>query len=349
MVYMDKEMASKLIDYFKGYKRKTISADEIFSLVKDAEYEDFAHCIKRLIDEDILIPVKSAGLTGRVPRVFSKYRINSPTLRECYIAELERISINLHKNIHLEYYFSSSEFVWYEDKESILKIDKYLKNNGLPKYFAGAPERSYQIFGDEKFITHKKGKRLLERLRLYDSMKITTGYEPAVFFINSNQFLSNRDLHKHVIIENRTTFHALSDVIRESQLTSLIYGAGFGILSSIGEFPNQIDLQHAKHEYFYFGDLDNSGISIWYHAKEKADVKLAVPFYKALLELESAEGKEYQKVDSHALRCFLCNFEPEEQEKIKTILESGRYYPQEAIKESELQEIFLSCFGEKKG
>lgn len=336
-----------LSDYLKECRKKTITLDELTALFGgEAVYSEFAAAVTEFIDSNILVPVKSAGYTSRTPRLPCKYKFNSGVMREEYKCDLERMALILHKKINLEYYFSQPQSVWEADKENILKLDRYLIINGLPEYPTATPERSYQIFGDEKVIDEKQGKRLLQRVRLYEEMKISNGVDPAMFFINANKFNLSQPIHKHLIIENRTPFYLLSEVLHGSELTSLIYGAGFNILSSIAIFENQIDLPASSHQYFYFGDLDYTGISIWHYLAEKVNVKPALFFYKALLEREAACGKEYQVPNFNALNHFLQYFERTDQDNIQFILENGKYYPQEALAKQDIHSVFLKCFGE---
>lgn len=346
---MEKTIRSQLGEYLKEYRKKTITLDELSSLFGgEVSYSEFADAVTEFMDSNVLLPIKSAGFSSRTPRLPHKYKINSSIMLEEYKCDIERMAIALHKKINLEYYFFQPQSVWEADRENILKLDRYLLTSGLPEYPAGAPERSYQIFGDEKFIDEKQGRRLLHRLRLYEEMRISTGFDPAMFFVNAKKFNSGQNVHKHLIIENRTPFYALSEILGGSALTTLIYGAGFNILSSVTMFEKQIDLPGVKHKYFYFGDLDYTGISIWYYLFEKVNAEPALFFYKALLEREAAYGKEYQQPNPTALNHFLKYFDTEEGERIQTILASGKYYPQEALWRQELQDVFFGCF-EKDG
>ena len=343
---MKNELSLQIIDYLKKYKKKTIALDELSSLFGgDISYIDFAKAVEGLVNLFVLFPYESSGFSQRPPRLYNKYRINFSYLKEDFFGEIKYMAATVHHKINLEYYFSKSQPTWEADKDNILKVDYYLKNYGLPKHPASAPERSYQIFGDEKFIDENSGKRLLQRLCLYDEMKIESGFDPAMFFINSEKFLNSHSLHKHLIIENRAPFYALSESeIVHAGFTSLIYGAGFNILSSIGIFEKQIDLQNSRHQYYYFGDLDYSGISIWHYVAKRVDTKPAIPFYNALMNCEAAIGKEYQQKNMEALNAFLNFFERPAQEHIIATLSNGKYFPQEALEKQRMQDIFINFF-----
>ncbi len=239
-------------------------------------------------------------------------------------------------------YLSTSEKKWVEDEPWILKIDEYLKTNGLPTADTNSSERSYELVKDEKWMDEKGGKALLERIHLFDKLKIVKTPDPLMFSLNPQRIAFNQKVHKHLIVENKATYYGLIDSLASTSCTTLIFGSGWKIVSSLRQLAQQVGLtkNEHQHEIYYFGDLDYEGISIYYYLYEKYDVKLAIEFYQALLEKSFYKGKDHQTRNEEAIKHFLLHFTEEEQEKLVDLFQEKGYYPQEALVKDELQHIW---------
>lgn len=329
----------KLKQMLATYGKRTIALTELEHLLKSHvhSYEEFAEQILQLEKDSILEMVKSKGRTLRSPSLAYQYRINKNLLTHDFHLELQTYHHQLHSAILLDYYFSKDPKHWKEDLPYILKIDRYLKQNGFPTDLVPAPERSFEIVGDEKWITEKGGKELLERIHMFDKLSIIPISEPIMFAINPNHI--QEKVQYHLIVENKTTYQGLLPALLETSFSTLIYGSGKTIIKSIEQFENQYPVK-AIHHFFYFGDIDREGIAIWYMLAKKINVVLAMPFYRECLKLEAVKGKEYQKEHAEAMGAFLNDFSEKEQEKIVKLLQDGYYYPQEILKAKQLQSIW---------
>jgi hypothetical protein len=322
------------------FKKKTIGLTELEKMLKPYvdTYKDFAQEILQLEQEAVLVMVKAKGRTNRVPSLAFQYRINKSDLVGDYHKELQQYRSILHPSINLDEYYRQDPSVWKNDLPFLLKIDQYLKQSSFPKEQVPAPERSYELVGDEKWIVEKGGKEILERIDLFLLLKIIPVSEPLMFGINPNKL--NEKTQYHLIVENKTTYQGLLPVLTKTIFSTLIYGAGKAVVKSIEQFSMQYPIE-ANHQFFYFGDLDREGILIWYSFNQKEKATLALPFYLACLEKEAAIGKEYQKEHNMALEQFLAFFQSKQlQEKIRSLLADGKYHPQETLKTKELQQIW---------
>lgn len=322
-----------------GFSRKTIRLDELEDIMKEVlhTYEDFAEAVLELETVGILNMVKSKGRTSRVPSLAFQYRINKSHLAESHHKQLQQYRLSLHPLLNLDYYYHHDPSIWDKDRYYIMKLDDYLKTEDLPPEPVPAPERSFELVGDEKWITEKGGKELLERVGLFDRLNIIPVSEPLMFAINPNKVMAPTQYH--LIVENKTTYQGLLPTLPETIFATLIYGAGKAVIKCIEQFPLQYPVE-ANHQLYYFGDLDKEGISIWYSLFKKQSIRLALPFYLACLEKEEARGKEYQKENKEAQDRFLSYFAIEQQHQIRSLLKNGFYHPQETLKTRELQEIW---------
>lgn len=335
-------MKDIILNLLKEYKRRTISLIEIEkALSGNADYVDFANVINELMAKGILFPVKKHGTNNKKIPLPNTYRIDKSYFRKDLVDEITSYQFKTNEHINLQAYFSLSEKRWMKDLPYIKKIESYINREGLPQYEVTAPERSYEITGDEKWIDEKGGRDLLERIELLEKMRINPMPDPLMFAINTNIINDSRE-HLHLIVENKATFYALLDDIKNTVFTSLVYGAGWKVLGGITVFERQLGLKKKHNTFFYFGDLDFEGISIWYKLNKKKKSKLAVEFYEFLLDKPCSYGKENQEPNREAIDSFLLNFNNYNKEKIVNTLENNGYYPQEGLDKRELQAIWRS-------
>ena len=222
-------------------------------------------------------------------------------------------------------------------------MDGYLKNYGFPEVEIFIPELSLKLTGDEKWIDEKGGKKLLSRIEIWDDLKPCKYPDPLMFSVNPLKL--NGESHIHMVVENKTTYHVMSEFLGQTEFTSLIYGAGWKIVSNIHMAKKQMGIEDKKNEFYYFGDLDFEGVSIWHDLFEKYGVKLAVHFYKRLICKRHYAGKQNQTKNERAIEELAENFSKSEIEKIRRILNEGHYCPQEALSGEELKDIWRNFYG----
>lgn len=337
-------MKNRLVSVLEVAKKSTITLSELEKIADNRDtYEDFAEAVQTLLDEGCIKAVKSHGANWRgLPNSF---RIQKGKVKQPLIGEIQEMQFKVHQAIELQAYFSLSRKKWMEDKPWILMIDRYLQSNGLPTTYTNSSERSYDLVKDEKWIDEKGGKALLEKINLMDKLKIMKTPDPLMFAINPNQLVSNQTIHKHLIVENKATYFSLIDSLSTTNFTTLIYGSGWKIASSLSQLSKQLGLmnEEVQHAIYYFGDLDYEGISIYFHLYEKYKVKVATCFYEAMLRKPFYKGKENQMRNEVAVQHFLHYFDEECQEIIAKMFEENGYYPQEVLTKEELHHIWRNA------
>ncbi|MFJ8064514.1 Wadjet anti-phage system protein JetD domain-containing protein [Psychrobacillus sp. NPDC096426] len=319
-------------------KKMTISLDELSALFyKEGQtYEELATIILNLVNDSILQAVKSTGRTTRTPSVAYNYRIMKTVMKADHHGELHTYNQTFHNSIHLDAYYKLPADVFYKDLPFLKRLDTYIITNGLPKESVPAPERSAEIVGDEKWLDEKGGKELLERVQLWDLIKIIPVSDPLMMAVNPKTL--QRAKQVHLIVENKTTYQALLAVLSDTIFSTLIYGCGNKIVKSIEQFDWQLPLPEVEHTFYYFGDIDKSGLTIWYSLHKKQQIKLAVPFYEACLKKQPFQGKLSQRKNEDATKSFLA--ELPQGAAIEKLLDAGFYYPQEILTSAELGSIW---------
>ena len=321
------------------FKKSTISLSELEDLLGSdvKSYEEFALTVLKLEEEGILTMVKAKGRTGRSPAVALQYRINRAMLGASHSLELRKQRSILHPAINLDLYYSLDPAIFAKDLPYIQKVDEYIKKGSLPEEEVPAPERSFELVGDEKWIVDQGGKALLERIGLWGAMKVIPVSDPLMFAVNPLRIGAEDQFH--LIVENKTTYQGLLPAIQDTKFSTLIYGCGKAVIKSIEQFEKQYPVR-ANHYFVYFGDLDREGVSIWHSLSKRERVVLALPFYKACMQEKSVPGKAYQRDREEALHHFLSFFNEEEQHEISEMFLRGEYYPQEVLKTKVLQQIW---------
>lgn len=328
-----------MIKFLKSRKNTKILLSELERQASgEVDYPTFAHVIIDLEEKGVLTRVKSHGENGKNPSLSFSYRINKNVLKQQLHDKLKLARLQLHRSINLEAYFLLPEEQWEKDEPFIQKVNQYLLRNGYPTEDVPAPERSFELVEDEKWITEGGGHEILERIQIWDMLKIMPVSDPLMFAINPSNI--QKEPHLHLIVENKTTYQGLLPALQNSPFTTLIYGSGKKIVKSIEHFNYQLPLSSNRHQFYYFGDLDHEGILIWYLLSKKIVVSPALPFYEACLKKPYAYGKEYQRPNEEALTAFFPYFKKDDQEHLIHMLQNGGYYPQEIIKTVELQQIW---------
>ncbi|MFD1926892.1 Wadjet anti-phage system protein JetD domain-containing protein [Sporosarcina siberiensis] len=320
------------------WSKVMISLEELSAIFykKDQTYEELAARILELENEQILQPVKAAGQTMRTPSIAHRYRIDKSKIQDDFYGQLHRYNEQFHPAIRLDRYYSLTADIFSGDLPFIKQIHTYLTNYGLPKDAVPAPERSVELVGDEKWIDESGGRALLERIALWDLMKIIPVSDPLMMAFNVQSVHNPGQFH--LIVENKTTYQALLPVLPETVFSTLIYGCGNKIVKSIEQFDWQYPIGTANHTFYYFGDVDRSGLTIWHLLNGKRTVLPAIPFYEACLCKEPFQGETNQRRDIEAVQRFVAAMPSAK--SIQTLLDGGFYYPQEIVKSAELGKIW---------
>lgn len=332
-------MEEWFISYLKSRKNRTVLLSELEQQVSgNVDYKEFAHIILKLEERNVLTRVKAHGENNKCPSLALTYRVNKNNLKQQLYEKLKEARFYLHPTINIETYFHLSEEQWDIDQPFLYKINQYINSQGFPVKEVPAPERSYELVEDEKWITEGGGQELLERVQVLDLFRIMPVSDPLMFALNPETM--DRNGHLHLIVENKTTFQGLLPALKGSIFSTLIYGCGKKIIKSIEQFDYQLPLTSTKHQFYYFGDLDHEGILIWHLLSNKISVSPALPFYEACLRKPYTIGKQNQRSNEESLTAFIAFLGKEDQERLLEMFHNGGYYPQEIIKTNELQEIW---------
>lgn len=303
--------------------------------------------IRDLVEEGILLPVKAKGITCKTPALYYCYRILSKDEKPEQ-EKRQKLLTYYHPRINTSFYLSHvKEFE--HDEGFLFLLDSFLKEspdlqNMIP---IAANERSFQIFHDEKWLLSAHGQKLLQRVGLaLEDLRCYITHEP--FFYYTKKILSEATV-KVLIVENKDTFFSLKNLFQEGinswggvSFSLLVYGEGRKIEKSITFFDELDDYRNMASEFYYFGDLDPEGISIWYALAGKLPVKPFGLFYTALFErygFDAPVVRKSQRYSPEAVEAFAAHFPGVIAAGIEKMLLDGHYLPQEGLDYAFMREL----------
>lgn len=334
---------------------RTVTDVELQQLLQIQDYSHFHKEVEKLIEDGILVPVKSSKQNGRRPPLYNKYRIIKP--EEDYSRYLEAIR-RLNPVLSITSYLQKPDL--YKKHQQILEgISRYLwVSQDLLNQPMSRKERSFSIWGQEKLLD-KRMSLVKEVLRFNGLAEDFLNYydTPEPFF---EYFHDRREVKTILIIENKDTWFTLRKLMQETgenilagtAIHVLLYGEGNKITKprALEEYRAMM-LGGVKEEvrFLYFGDLDWEGIRLFYRTREangSLDIKPFSALYYLMIDLakKSSEKNELpQSPDTRGVTGPLTEFLSDLEEGygeppwifsgtfLSDLLAAGRYIPQEII------------------
>ncbi|WP_054743282.1 Wadjet anti-phage system protein JetD domain-containing protein [Cellulosilyticum ruminicola] len=325
----------------EALKQKKIDLEALSKLYKLEAYSLLYEKVMQLVESGILAPIKSSGLNGKHPALYKRYKI--VIVEKDTTGYKEELTYQMSTLLDVTYYLNHLD--QYEaDRQQVLLLNQYLKQREINEPFVSLNERSFEIWGREKFLKQEGGMTLLKRLGVsLDLLRVYETVTPVAYYVQ----------HKNVpqtvlIVENMDTFYSIRQHlmqgnlrIADKEIGTLVYGAGKQIVKGFESFIDlgEVYLKHQDNEILYFGDLDYEGIQIYESLKDRVNESIPIALFTALYEKMLAKSEcmrmplplMKEKQSKGELEDFLSNFQSVEKEKIKRLLEAGEYIPQEIL------------------
>nr|MCR4746782.1 DUF2220 domain-containing protein [Lachnospiraceae bacterium] len=211
---------------------------------------------------------------------------------------------------------------------------------------------SFEIWGREKFLLGKKdgeisAGEILKHCGISSEMlNYYLTAEPLAYYTITKEVPQNI-----LILENLDPFYGMRKYSIETgaerifglRIGTLIYGGGKRVSRAFSDFELLAEpyMSAEGNHFYYAGDIDYEGIGIYesFSERVKDHVKIApfVPYYKEMLNKTKA-GDEIDKLPqmkAGQVKCkgefFFEYFEEDDIKKMETILEAGKYVPQEIL------------------
>ncbi len=322
--------------------RKKVSLQEIKIFYDIDEYEDLRSTVLGLILEQVLKPVKSGGTNGKTPALFLSYKV---ALHEEDSSELiHELKYELCTRLDTSFYMKNIKR-YREDRGQVLMLSSYLINSQEKlKNRISLNERSFEIWGREKFLGAEGGLRIVRNLGLEEEdLNYYYTTVPLAYYSHSKETPQNV-----LILENKDTFYSMRKHLLEggssifgTRIGTLVYGGGKNIYRSFEDFDVCIEpyITDASNSILYLGDIDYEGIIIYESLKrsfeKKYSIKLFTEGYKAMLDKCTRLGMKLpgtkEKQNRNISGEFLEEFDESSRKTISAVLRADEYIPQEIL------------------
>jgi hypothetical protein len=310
----------------------------------DDEYKNVVKAVRKLVDEKFLEPIESSGLNSMADPLYKRYRIvyeeNSDTLEEENEELMDELNGHLYFKINIDVY--KQNFKLYKKHRSYVRLfsDFMKKNSNLLKIQCSINERSFEVFGDEKFL--KENSLAKEMFKAMDlDMNILNFYmAPEPFFFYKSSAKTPQNI---LIVENKDTFYTVRKLMLEGkqifdmEFSTVIYGEGKKILRSLEDIyynDNVSYINNVENNFYYWGDIDKEGIWIYQSLKEaysSFNFKLLKEAYDKMLELSKLYGIHKNKKQQKVKIEEITEFDSETESAVLDIAQKDNYVPQEII------------------
>lgn len=319
---------------------KRITLEEI---QKNRKFETYGELYRYIIDkiaDGSIKPVIASGTNGKKPALHLKYWVAEQ--EKDYGEMVEELTYSLSPLIANDYYLKNLP-AYEQDRRWVQMLDAFLKEQKASlNQQESINERSFEIWGQEKFLKKGHGMKLLKNCGI--SPELLNFYEttePMAYYTHTRKIPQNL-----LILENKDTFYSMRkhllegrDTILGMEIGTLIYGAGKGILKSFQDFSVCAEpyMQNRENHIYYFGDLDYEGIGIYEKLEElfrsEHGIRPFLPGYIRMLKKAAGmvlpDTKEGQ--NRNITGTFFSCFAPETVEQMQKILRAERYIPQEIL------------------
>lgn len=346
----------------RRHKNRRIALGDLNALLKDdginlfadtEQQEQFVSTVQDLIQEGVLVPLKSARPLTGYGGLPEKYTIRQDLLAEKETplsAEHRNELLSLPAQISIDYYAKHADD-YRRDRDAVLRIRDLIERDDGEVLTVN--ERSYEIFGDEKAIDEPghasvDGEAVLRNLGLtLEDVRAKKVFEPF-FYIEKDFFAHQGKTARTVlIVENKDTFWTLQQAVSAGEFDGVnlvIYGEGnaiqkkFEYIESVGGTTDD--------RYAYFGDIDREGIAIFNRLQARYPdygIRPATSLYTAVLKKAGYRNarplRKDQDRDQISLSPFLDAFDEESRAAIEWIITEKRYLPQEVLTAVDLRRM----------
>ncbi|SDC67034.1 Wadjet anti-phage system protein JetD domain-containing protein [Shouchella lonarensis] len=346
-----KEVVEKHLKLEQRYKRKIINIMELESDIKSTlgsleDYEraggyfSFYSSVKSLQDEGLLVSMKKVKPTnGRYPPLCTRMWLERKVIDQQWLdIDLIRVSDKL----SLTKYKNNPQLQTKDEWKKIERLYQFLLVDKQREWI-GREERSYEIFGHEKFLSSSEGRAFLKRVNVtLEDLKAQVKGEPFQFV--SYHALDNQKEKYVLIVENLNLYHTLNRFFTRGyhfkgyKPDILIYGKGKHIIKSCHFFYDFFE-EKDYYNVHYLGDIDADGFGIYRSLKEKniwKNLSLHLPFFDFMRKMNKGTVRYQNHIKSPdtldmVTKEMYHNDYMELAELVKELWEQDKRLPQEAI------------------
>ncbi len=324
----------------KQFHKKSITKEELQHLLGIDSIEELYSAIQDLQQNNLLQPIKNSQTNGNLQYpIFLKYRITLPA--DSFDLELEDIH-KLHPLLQNNGYLQKKPAEYRKYKSQLQALDLYLFKRSSQPVPISRKERSFEIFGEEKYLDDSAFWKLLQNLGLSNE---------NLYFYDTPEYCFHDYIPERkpqltlLICENKDIWFNIRRRMFENRATELlgvpidgvVYGCGNkvskeGALTAYTNF-----MGNSKISYLYWGDIDRAGLDIFLSLKAanpQLNIQLFIPAYEKMLELSRSvpipDSDDHRNIPGNYSSIY-GHFSESCQELLKRSIEENKRIPQEII------------------
>ncbi|OZI10971.1 hypothetical protein CEW92_14145 [Bacillaceae bacterium SAS-127] len=297
-----KDITKRKLLKIQDIKKRRIFIDEFekeiiksFSLFNEYHsyggYEAFYQAVLTLEKEGLLRRQRVKKDNGREPSLPLQWWV----MPKAVVGKWNTIDmLKVSDLLNLRKFKGDPELQTLENWKHIIAVHTFLKE-ASERELVSREQRSYELFGREKFLSEKVGREFLSKLGLtLKDLRAKIYSEPFIF--STLNLKPYTEMELVLIVENHSTYHTLHHFFQQYSSFRgfrpdlLIYGEGKKIESSAKLFYDMFPPK--EYDVYYFGDIDAEGWGIYNRLKENkiwSSLQLSVLFYQALIDYAHAE------------------------------------------------------------
>ncbi len=332
---------------------KQISLEKLMEESGEESYPKQYAYIRGLLEKQKIKVVKSSPGNGKKPALHTRYWLVEDHFD--YKELTEELKFGLTPLIRTDYYLSHPD-IYQKERKWVKLLNAYLlecKETGQQE--ASVNERSFQIWGREKFLSREQGQKILTHCGISRrQLSVYETTEPLAYYS-----ADRRAPQGILILENKDTFYTMRRWLMQGErrilgeeIRTVVYGAGKGILRSCEDFGLCVEphMNDARNRICYFGDLDYEGLRIYEQLEDLFEqgggsalkVVPFVPAYERMLAKAAARGREFlpessENQNKSLTGSFFQHFKAEMAEQMEELLSAGKYIPQEILTIADLE------------
>lgn len=327
-----------LTDNLWSYPRTFITVETLQKMSGMTNYAAFYDQMQALLSQGVLRPAGgSRDTNGLIPPLQRKYRILHP---EIDLRDEGNEIMLLSPLLQISGYLKNRA-LYRKHRDILLPLSAFLKTR---QHTLRSPmsknERAYAIWRNEKALDDSRYQSVLRYNQLESFIQYYQTPEP--FFDYLCAPAGTGDI---LILENKDIWFTLRKLLIQAPekrrlfgltLDGLLYGEGKKAARP-GALTEYAALSGCRHRYWYCGDIDFEGFSIFEavcRANPNLPISLFAAGYHAMVQRGLAEGTSpcpKQQEPPDALDSVLSGCLPEDRSVIKLLLERGHYIPQECL------------------
>ncbi len=325
---------------------KKIPLEQLLRQSRTESYAEQYRYVCRLIEQQRIKAVKTSPLNGKTPALHISYWLTEET--PDYTEQIEELKFRMAPAVKTDYYLNHLEVYRQEEKWVKLLSRYFLELGDREPEPVSVNERSFQIWGREKFLQREQGKKVLAHCGVeWEQLCIYGTTEPLAYYSGSRTAPQTV-----LILENKDTFYSMrrhlmtgTDRIFGERIGTVVYGAGKGILRSYEDFRFCVEpyIRDGRNRMLYFGDLDYEGIGIYERLAELFcggtecyEVEPFVGAYEKMTGKAETYGMDFLPETSENQNRSLSGrffryFSAGMKVRMEEILHAGKYIPQEIL------------------